>query len=209
MDSQYASQITLLYRTYIEVIKPLIAEIEVRYEKFPSPIFNEIRAFNDHIARCHREDISNTDIEDEIRKARSHIERIILDCYKFLNVSLHMKVIKQFDKRTKGVDLGTINNGTFFLFYSETKRAINSLLKEAKLHEVKDKAESLRKYEIVYNKFSELETFLIDNEKSICWARANYYSNKSLKLVGWFLTAIISGIISSFFFWEKILSFFH
>ena len=32
MDSQFSAQITLLYRTYIEVIKPLIAEIEVRYE---------------------------------------------------------------------------------------------------------------------------------------------------------------------------------
>ena len=107
----------------------LIAEIEVRYEKFPSPIFNEIRAFNDHIARCHREDISDLEIEDELKKAKGHIERIILDCYKFLNVELHRKVIKQFDKRTRGIDLGVINNGEFFLFYSNAKRYIDSNLK--------------------------------------------------------------------------------
>jgi len=118
MDAQYSSQITLLYRTYNDVIKPLIAEIEIRYEKFPTPVFNEIRAFNDHVARCHRENISNLDIENELRKAKGHIERIILDCYKFLNVALHKIVIKRFDKRTKGVDLGAINNGAFFIFYS-------------------------------------------------------------------------------------------
>ena len=210
MDSQYTAQITLLYRTYNEVIKPLIAEIEVRYEKFPTPIFNEIRAFNDHVARCHRENISNLDIETELRKAKGHIERIILDCYKFLNVALHQNVIKRFDKRTKGVDLGTINNGTFFAFYSETKRLINSHLKEAKLLEVQDKEKSLNEYEFVYNKFSELETFLSDNERHICWARAKYYSSKISKLIGWLLAAIISGIISSIYIpWNKLLSFFY
>ena len=210
MDSQYTIQITLLYRTYNEVIKPLIAEIEVRYEKFPTPVFNEIRAFNDHVARCHREGISNLDIENELRKAKGHVERIILDCYKFLNVALHKNVIQRFDKRTKGVDLGTINNGTFFTFYSETKRLINSNLKEAKLLETQDKEESLKKYELVYNKFSELETFLNENECHICWARAKYYSSKISKLIGWLLAAIISGIISSIYIpWDRIFAFFH
>ena len=210
MDAPFANQTTLLYQTYNEVIKPLIAEIEVRYEKFPTPIFNEIRAFNDHIARCHREGISNLEIEDELRKAKGHIERIVLDCYKFLNVALHEIVIKRFDRRTKGIDLGAINNGTFFAVYSEAKKFINTHLKEAKLLEVQDKEKSLKEYELVYNKFSELEIFLSDNERHICWARARYYSNKLFKLIGWLLAAIISGIISSIYIpWSRIFSFFH
>jgi len=121
MDSQYSFQITSFYRTYNEVIKPLIAEIEIRYEKFPSPVFNEIRAF-----------------------------------------------------------------------------------------EVQDKEKSLKEYEFVYNKFSELETFLNDNEQHICWARAKYYSSKISKLVGWLLAAIISGIISSIYIpWDRIFAFFY
>ena len=65
------------------------------------------------------------------------------------------------------------------------------------------------KFELAYNKFSELETFLIDNEQHICWARARYYSSKILKLIGWLLAAIISGIISSIYIpWHKLLSFF-
>ena len=208
MDTQFVNQITLLYRTYNEVIKPLIAEIEVRYEKFPIPVFNEIRAFNDHIARCYRKNINNMEIENELEKAKGHIERIILDCYKFLNVALHKIVIERFDKRTKGVDLGAVNNGTFFTVYSEAKKFINTHLKEAKLLEVQDKDKSVKEYELVYNKFSELETFLDDNERYICWARARYYSNKVLKLIGWVLAAILSGIISSIYItWNRIFSF--
>jgi len=209
MESQFTDKIKLFYNAYNDVIKPLIAEIEVRFEKFPIPVFNEIRAFNDHIARCHRENISNQEIENELRKAEGHIERIILDCYKFLNVALHKKVIKQFDNRTKGVDLGAINNGTFFLSYSEAKRYITTNLKEAKLLEGQDKDKSLKKYELVYNKYSELEALLIDNERHICWARARYYSNKIYKLLWWLLAAVISGIISSVYIpWNKLLSFF-
>jgi len=210
MNPQFDAQITLLYRTYIEVIKPLIAEIEVRYEKFPTPIFNEIRAFNDHVARCHRNGTSDLEIENEIRKAKGHIERIILDCYKFLNVALHKNVIERFDKRTKGVDLGAINNGTFFIFYSESKKYINAHLKEAKLLEIHDKENSVLKYELVYNKFFELETYLIDNERHICWARARYHSSKMLRFLGWLLAAVISGIISSIYIpWYRLFSFFH
>ena len=72
-----------LYEAYNNVIKPLIAEIEVRYEQFPIVIFNEIRAFNDHIARCYIRPDDNVWTNSQIRKAQSHIERMILDCYKF------------------------------------------------------------------------------------------------------------------------------
>lgn len=42
-----------LYKTYNDVIKPLIATIEAKTEKFPTPLFNELRAYNDHIAQCY------------------------------------------------------------------------------------------------------------------------------------------------------------
>ena len=42
-----------LYRDYNTVIKPLIAEVEARSEQFPLPLFIEIRALHDHIARCY------------------------------------------------------------------------------------------------------------------------------------------------------------
>lgn len=46
-------RIIALYNDYNMIIKPLIAEVEARTEQFPLPLFNEIRALHDHIARCY------------------------------------------------------------------------------------------------------------------------------------------------------------
>ena len=42
-----------LYNQYMDPVKPLLAEIEAIYEKFPIALFNEIRALNDHVARAY------------------------------------------------------------------------------------------------------------------------------------------------------------
>jgi len=196
MEQKYLPQLTVLYLSYLN-IKPLIAEIEVRYEKFPTPILNEIRAFNDHIARCYREGTDNETIESNLRKAEGHIERIALDSYKFLNVKLHKKVIRRFDRRTKGINLHAISNGDFFTSYCESKMFIETNLKKAKLLETQNKEQSLKLFELVHNKYSDVEQLIIDNEKNICWARARFYGNKILKFVAWLIAAIISGFISS------------
>ena len=113
MNPDFFDKLTPLYQTYNGVIKPLIAEIEVRFERFPTSIFNEIRAFNDHVSRCYMKPDDTIWINKQISKAKGHIERIVLDCYKYLNVSLYDSVIKKFDRKYKGVDLSTINNGDF------------------------------------------------------------------------------------------------
>lgn len=41
-----------LYQQYNNPVKPLLAEIEASYEKFPMALYNEIRAMNDHVARA-------------------------------------------------------------------------------------------------------------------------------------------------------------
>lgn len=59
-----------LYDSYNNIIKPLIAEIEIRYELFPIVIFNEIRAFNDHIARCYLHPNDNKWISSQILRQK-------------------------------------------------------------------------------------------------------------------------------------------
>ena len=86
MNSLFEEKSTELFSQYNQVIKPLIAEIEARSEKMPQPLFNEIRAFTDHIARCYFPDISDERMLDELEKANRHIVRITLDCFKCLNV---------------------------------------------------------------------------------------------------------------------------
>lgn len=94
MTPDFLKRLAPLYNRYNEVIKPLIAEIEVRFESFPTSIFNEIRAFNDHISRCYLKPDYDRWVNAQINKAEGHIERMVLDCYKFLNVSLYNSLTK-------------------------------------------------------------------------------------------------------------------
>jgi hypothetical protein len=82
----FHSKLSEIYKNYTQTIKPLIADIEARYQEFPDSLFNEIRALNDHIARCYNTNFSDEQIETEIKKAESHVLRITFDCYKYLDV---------------------------------------------------------------------------------------------------------------------------
>lgn len=68
-----SKQIIALYDDYNTIIKPLIAEVEARTEQFPLPLFNEIRALHDHIARCYFKDITpeQRNIEVSISREQS------------------------------------------------------------------------------------------------------------------------------------------
>jgi len=197
MDSVQA-KLSPLYKTYNEVIKPLIAEIEARTEHFPTSLYNEIRAFTDHVARCHKEDVTDADVDIQISKAKGHIDRIVFDCYKFLNVYLFDVVVAKFDKRTKNIDLSLIDNGRFYIKYRELRQSIIDTLKEAKSLETRtNKEASLDKYQLAHNIYDDLEQHIIANDTNICWAKVKYTSSKFLRFLGWIGSAIISGIISS------------
>lgn len=188
-----------LYSSYNNIIKPLIAEIEVRHEKFPTAIFNEIRAFNDHIARCYLKPNDNDFINSQIKKAESHIERIILDCYKFLNVSLYDKVINDFDKKYKGVDLSHIDNGDFIIKHRRLTKDIIIKLKNAKLKESnEDKKDSIALYQEVHNKYTELENLIDDNCRNLYWAKSKFRINVLIKILMWIGSAILSGMVSPY-----------
>lgn len=189
-----------LYQRYNEIIKPLIAEIEVRFEHFPLSIFNEIRAFNDHVSRCYLKPNDTEWILSQIKKAEGHVERIILDCYKFLNVSLYDSVIKKFDKTYKQVDLSNVNNGDFLIEHRKLTKDIIQLLKRAKLKEsLEDKSVSIAIYEQAHNRYTELEDLIDQNARNLFWAKGKFYVNRVWKVVLWFASAIISGIASTYF----------
>lgn len=132
-------------------------------------------------------------------KAESHIERIILDCYKFLNVSLYDKVIKDFDKNYKGVDLSYIDNGDFIIKHRKLSKEIIIKLKEAKTKESdENKSESISLYQEVYNKYSELENLIDINYRNLCWAKSKFRIRIMLKVFMWIGSAILSGLVSPY-----------
>lgn len=195
--NEFHTIISPLYVEYNEVIKPLIAELEAREEASPQPIFNEIRAFNDHIARCYRDDIESDKIAEEIEKAQRHIKRITLDCFKYLNVSLYEKIHK-FEKQTKNIDLTVINNGLFYPKYRRLMKLTVQTVRQAKKEETVDTNRALEGYQEGYNLYCALEELIDDNLEVVKWARIKFSFKRTLSVIGWLLTAIISGLLSIF-----------
>lgn len=189
-------ELSPLYEDYLKVIKPLIVDIERFYKKFPFQLYNEIRAFNDHVARCYDAPNQET-IGANAKKARGHIDRIMLDCYKFLDVKLFDRIIKRFERRTKRIDLGMIDNGDFYRSYQQIRGAIVGDYKEARrLEAAEDKKPALDSFDKVYQGYRKLEDLLLENERKICWAIAKFSGKKMFAIIGWFLSAVISGILS-------------
>ena len=82
----------LLY--YCENIRPLLLELKLRRgDDHLLGINNEIRALNDHIARCYSENITSQQRMEQLSKAEGHVRRLILDCFKQLNMDLFSKFI--------------------------------------------------------------------------------------------------------------------
>lgn len=124
---------------------------------------------------------------------------MILDCYKFLNVSLYDNVIKDFDKRYKGVDLSYINDGDFIIMHRRLSKEIILKLKEAKLKEHnEDKSESIALYQEVHNKYTELENLIDSNARNLYWAKGKHKINRFNNIILWFVSAILSGIVSPY-----------
>ena len=156
-----------LYQSYNEVVKPLLIEVEVRSGKISHALQNEIRAFNDHIARCHYDcsidlndpEMKHKEIErqkKEIDKAEGHIRRLILDCFKQLNASLS-DTVKRYEKKMKYMDPLKMGSGTEWTSYRELKRYAVKAVFTAKIEESKDTEKSMKLFEESYLQYRKLE----------------------------------------------------
>lgn len=190
-------RIIALYQDYNTVIKPLIAEVEARTEQFPLPLFNEIRALHDHISRCYSDNVSSEQIDSEIHKAERHVVRIMLDCYKCLNLSLHDEVLL-FEKQTKHIDLTVLQDGTFYPRYKTLRMKAIQTVRKAKSLESQDTNAALDAYQQSYNVYSELETMIDSVTPDLHRARIRFSVRRLLQVVLWILSAIASGVISIF-----------
>jgi hypothetical protein len=172
-----------LYNNYNQNVKPLLADIEARYEKIPLQLFNEIRAFNDHIARCYLLTTSEEDIKRDLEKASSHLLRIILDCFKLLNLHVFSVYVEKFEKKHKRVDLNVVDSGNFIVRFYAIKLKARNTVREAKTYESSDKVKSLELFQRAYNEYSELETLIEENRRGISHAKRKTWIKFCLDIV--------------------------
>ena len=194
-----SKQIIALYDDYNTIIKPLIAEVEARTEQFPLPLFNEIRALHDHIARCYFKDITPEQRNIEIHKAERHVLRIILDCYKCLNLSIHDSVLL-FEKQTRHVDLTVLQNGTFYPKYKSLRSDAVRAVRKAKILESINTSEALDFYQqhlkAIVRLVKHVLLLMDTTAPDVHWARVHFTVRRALQVLLWILSAVASGIIS-------------
>ncbi len=211
MNPENLELLNKLYDKYNNKFRPLFIEVEITYQLIPLPIFNEIRAFSDHIARCYLENIpENIDKfqKEQIEKAKGHVTRAIFDCYKYINVKFFDK-IKQLIKSTKHIELITINNGKFNAQFNEKYGECYKKQMEAKLIEANgiDHGKAIELYEDSYNISKDISKLISDTQPYFVTAKRKFIQRNILKIFGWLIGMIISGIISSYIFADWINNF--
>lgn len=160
----YQQKISDIYAEYKKTVSPLVAFLEANDAEFPIEILNEVRAIFTHFSRIYDESVSDEEISSEIKKAEGHLNRAILDCYKYNCVSLY-DFYNQFRKEYKFADLSCIDNGDFLTHITKNFAEAKERLLDAKISERKnkDKEDLYAEYEIAFALF--LKNFNLINSK--------------------------------------------
>ena len=156
-----------IYNQYQTTISYFIAELEVRDAEYPIEVFNEIRATFTHLSRYKLQDNEN-----DLISAERHIKRAILDCFKYMCISIKEE-IKEFRTEYRNVDLSIANNGEFLLQLNHLEQEADSYYIDAKRAEVKGEVPDdilYRMFEDAYNKYHELLCYLRSSHEAILFA---------------------------------------
>ncbi len=189
-------EICALYLDYSDVLKPLLACVEAQEQKIPAALLNELRAFVDHVSRCYWTDANAADIKLNIDRAKGHIKRAKLDCFKHSALWFH-KQIEAFAFQTRKVDLTTIDNGSFHVKYCDLRKKGRRQFRHAKKLETKESDDVVfPEYMKTLELFEELDVFIDENVSSIDWAKRRFTFNRALQAFGFVIAAILAGIIS-------------
>lgn len=178
-----------LYSFYNDRLRWVIIFIESRYRQFPVPILNEIRAVQDHVARCYDKDIQGdeTFINEQIRAAQGHYIRCLLDGYKYIWYQYGPEVKKKFFWAKLLGDLHSIDNGEFAKRMNSLRIEAKKLNFKAREMESKDKDVSLDLYEKSIGKLIELDDLYESHAGEIGWSVRKGLTMKVIAGLGWLI----------------------
>ena len=174
------------------------------------PILNEIRAVQDHIARCYEEDkMNDVDyINEQMRAAKGHYMRCLLDGYKYIWYQYTPEINKKYFWAKIFGDLHSIDNGEFVKQIVCLRNEAKKLNFEARKIESKDKDKSLDLYEQSIGKLVQLDDLYENHTAEIGWSVRKGLLMKVIAALGWIIALAfaihrnwdtITGIFSSLF----------
>lgn len=178
-----------LYAFYNDRIRWVIVFIELRYKKFPVPLLNEIRAAQDHVARCFEQDNAcNGDyVGKQLSMARGHYMRCLLDGYKYIWYHFGADIKKKYFLARLLGKLSDINNGEFSKEMQMLFRQAKKDNERTRLLETKDKEASIDLYEKSIGALVKLDDLYEDNITAIQWSIRKGMAMKAVYYSGWII----------------------
>ncbi len=188
------NQIGALLHNYA-IFRPIFMAVKKRNgNKLPVAVLNEIRALNDHLARCFGQQCQ-TLLSNEISKAEGHLYRAMLDTLKY-----HHMMVEDLMKRSEklfGYHWFKVGGGEFWPSYSEKKRLNFELFKSAKEAESAGKDDALQKYIEAFEVQAQITQLLeqYSSELKLSWCEK---LGRWLKVnAGWLLWTVFGAVISA------------
>lgn len=195
---------TLLSEYSVEV-RPLLVDIISRQpnRQIPGNLANEIRALNDHIARCFIDGKTSENNRDELNKAKGHLKRIEYDVYKQMNIFMHDKTIGEIElKRYEQMEGWHTSrwSGDFKNQYYDLKRKAIEAVYNAKLLESSgEKKDSvLLKYKEGFKCYRDLEELMKKHENDFIRLVRKEKVKKFCKILEAILIVLVT---SGFSYW--------
>ena len=189
-----------LIESYVN-IKPILSNLYKRNGNHHiEGILNEIRALNDHIARCYIPGLTDVQAFEELSKAEGHLKRLIYDSFKQLNIIFY-DYTGDYERRFFGSHWISLNGGDFWSDYIRLRQLITRSVENAKLNESKDADIAFADYQAAYvaqeSIYKMLESHKADLERGLLDKMVRVVStNKS-----WLLSTVALAIIPALI-WE-------
>lgn len=177
--------------------RPILATLQEKNggDLIPA-IKNEIRAINDHIARCYITDATPDQQFHELVKADGHLRRAIYDTFKQLNILYH-DFIREYDDRHFGNHWHKIDNGAFWEQYATQRLEVDKWIHEAKQAESENKDETQTYYTNAYIAQSEVYRLirLHKKELELTWCDKLEHWFRSHR--AWVLWTVFGALVSA------------
>lgn len=184
------NEISEIFITYVYKVLPYMIDIEELDGNFPVSILNEIRDIFTHLSRSYLSSSSDM-FFDNVSKAKGHLKRAVLDCYKYLCMIYDDKY-KQFDRLYKNVDLSNIDNGDFLNELCNLRHEAVELTKRVRKLEINaEKIEDLYDdFEKAYNAHVAVNDLIVRSDKKLEHFKRKSSLKDKLSIAGFAIGAV-------------------
>ena len=207
---EYQKQIADIYKQYQQTVKPYVAQLEVMENEFPIEILNEVRAIMSHIAKCY--EITNEElIQKNIGKAKSHMKRCVLDCYKYLCLA-YSDYYENFVHKYRFTDLTVVDNGEFWSDLCETvskakKQLILAKQKEGMVEDVEaqvhffekkqlcENSEIIKRFETAYNQYHRVYEIIENSYRHLIKLKRKTFWKVAISVLAWIIPLVLSIVL--------------